>query len=166
MSDEFHPVTPLDLYRVAIETRNLEIGLFWQRSNYFLALNTAIAAGFFTAKVQWHSILLAGAGFGVAFLWFRVNLGGKFWQSRWEQALSNMERALHPGINLFSAPWEQIESDVRQSLERGRHGRVRKAFDKLILRKPSVTFAAILLSLIFQLFWAMAIIITVVSGAA
>jgi hypothetical protein len=33
----------LEAYRTALATRNLEINLFWQRSNYFLVLNTAIA---------------------------------------------------------------------------------------------------------------------------
>src|SRR5207248_3234570 len=37
----------VDAYKIALETRNLEINLFWQRSNYFLVLNTAIAVGFF-----------------------------------------------------------------------------------------------------------------------
>ena len=34
-----------ELYKIAIQTRNLELGFFWQRSNYFLVLNTALATG-------------------------------------------------------------------------------------------------------------------------
>ena len=43
-----------DLYRVALDTRNLESTLFWQRCNYFLVLNSALALGFF-------NLILAGA---------------------------------------------------------------------------------------------------------
>src|SRR4051794_39983352 len=37
-----------DAYQVLLSTRNLEIGLFWQRSNYFLVLNSGLALGFFS----------------------------------------------------------------------------------------------------------------------
>ena len=38
----------LKIYEIAVETRKLEIDLFWKRSNYFLVLSTATAVGFFT----------------------------------------------------------------------------------------------------------------------
>lgn len=47
MSDTEGFAIRMEAYRVAKETRSLEINLFWQRSNYFLVLSTAIAAGFF-----------------------------------------------------------------------------------------------------------------------
>ena len=47
---EKHLIEPKDLYKVLLDTRNLEINLFWQRSNYFLALNTGIALGFFNLR--------------------------------------------------------------------------------------------------------------------
>jgi hypothetical protein len=161
VSNNLQRVTGLDLYKVALETRNLEISLFWQRSNYFLVLNTAIAAGFLATTNHVYSILLAAAGLCIAFLWFRVNLGGKFWQSRWEQALSDMEQMLHTDIRLFSASWEAIEHDVRRSLEGGRHGWLRRLFDKLVLQKPSVTFAMTLVSLVFVVFWSAALVLAV-----
>ncbi|HEY4679149.1 MAG TPA: hypothetical protein VIJ01_18425 [Candidatus Angelobacter sp.] len=43
-----------DAYKVLIDTRNLEINLFWQRSNYFLVLNTGLAIGFFNIKEDWY----------------------------------------------------------------------------------------------------------------
>src|SRR4029079_19741708 len=42
----------LAVYRVALETRKLEIRLFWQRSNYFLVLSTALAIGYFSHARQ------------------------------------------------------------------------------------------------------------------
>lgn len=65
-----------ELYKIAIQTRNLEIGMFWQRSNYFMVLNTAIAIGFFTQKGGSYGFLLAALGAIVSVLWFFVNLGG------------------------------------------------------------------------------------------
>lgn len=57
---EFVPqIEKKDLYKIAIETRNLEIGMLWQRSNYFMALNTAIAIGFFTQKAGPYGIILS-----------------------------------------------------------------------------------------------------------
>ena len=44
------PIELKDLYKTLLDTRNLEISLFWQRSNYFLVLNTGIAFGFFNLK--------------------------------------------------------------------------------------------------------------------
>ncbi len=78
-----------DLYKVALDTRNFEISLFWQRSNYFLALNSALALGFFNLKEQGlYGLVMAIFGIIVSYLWVRVNLGSKFWQSRWERRLS------------------------------------------------------------------------------
>ena len=48
--DDWKQQINLEAYRVAKETRNLEINLFWQRSNYFLVLSGGIAAAFFSAK--------------------------------------------------------------------------------------------------------------------
>ena len=49
MSDSSNQ-TKFDFYKISIEIRNLEIGLFWQRSNYFLVLNTAVAVVSFQLK--------------------------------------------------------------------------------------------------------------------
>jgi hypothetical protein len=80
-----------EIYRTALETRNLEINLFWQRSNYFLVLNTALAVGFLNVKDGEYSLVLAIFGAIVSGLWFQVNLGSKYWQSRWEHRLSVVE---------------------------------------------------------------------------
>lgn len=87
----------IDPYKIATEIRNFEIKLFWQRSNYFLVLSTAIATGTFLVKEHDHQILLAIFGFIVSVLWFRINLGGKYWQGRWEAKLSNIEGSMNHG---------------------------------------------------------------------
>jgi hypothetical protein len=48
-----------DIYKYVLDTRNFEISLFWQRSNYFLVLNSALAVGFFSLKSTKFMYLLA-----------------------------------------------------------------------------------------------------------
>lgn len=160
MSDNSEDPIDLDLeaYRVAKEVRNLEIGLFWQRSNYFLVLNTAIAVGFFSlrnAKYEWP---LAAFGLVIAALWILVNLGGKFWQCRWEHRLRVVEKKLRPDMNLFSASWETIKDDVRQSFEDRKRGILHHAYSRLVLLKPSVSLTMTGLSVAFLGFWALMLI--------
>jgi hypothetical protein len=107
------PIEIKDLYRTLLDTRNLEISLFWQRSNYFLVLNSGIAFGFFNSMKPRFAIIFAVIGFVASVLWFWVCLGSKFWQARWEHRL----------------------------------------FDRLALRRPSVTYAMIRLSIVFVLSW-------------
>src|SRR4051812_47823163 len=92
----------LDAYKTALETRNFEIKLFWQRSNYFLVLNTAIGTGYFALGDDHHyAILLAAFGVLMSWLWLLVNLGSKFWQSRWEQQLEIVEVGLPQFVGFF-----------------------------------------------------------------
>lgn len=139
------------LYQIAIETRNLEINLFWQRSNYFLVLNTAIAVGFFSLKDSVYQGVLSLFGILVSFLWFRVNLGSKYWQSRWEFRAAYLESALSDNINLFAATRTVTDQDVWGSIGRKENPNL---YDRAILSKPSVSKAMTLLSIIFILLWA------------
>ena len=143
-----------DIYKIALDTRNFEISLFWQRSNYFLVLNSALALGFFNLKASEYAIPLALFGCFVSALWFRVNLGSKFWQSRWEQRLSKIERQIAPKLHFFATDKDIIESDVKKSLKHNNHqGCFRKWLDKQVLKKHSVSYNMTLLSLFFCLGW-------------
>jgi len=146
-------ISSMDSYKIALDTRNLEISLFWKRSNYFLVLNTALAIGFFHVGDKWYSILLAILGAVVSILWFLVNLGSKCWQSRWEHRLQVVEEQIEPRLDLFAANAETIQEDVRKSLENGSHKGLQKLLDRLVLRKPSVSYQMIRLSLIFVAAW-------------
>ncbi|MCL2297648.1 MAG: hypothetical protein FWC38_04515 [Proteobacteria bacterium] len=147
----------LEKYRIAHETRNFEIEMFWKRCNYFLVLNTAVATGFFAlsnAQDSWYKIALVVLGIIVSLIWFFVGLGGKFWQCRWEQRLLTIEKEIGGGCGLFSATWEEIKLDVEESLSND--GECKKKLDwidRQIMKKPSVSKQMIYLSLIFLLFW-------------
>jgi len=160
-----------DLYKIAIETRNLEINLFWQRSNYFLVLNTAIAVGFFSLKNEAYALILAVVGAVVAFIRYRTTLGSKFWQSRWEERVSILEKELAKNkgneikIDLFSANWETIRADVKASLENNdKHETLRNFLDRQVLKKPSVSYQMTLLSLLFVVFWLVVFCISMATG--
>lgn len=152
-----------EIYKIALETRNIEIELFWKRSNYFLVLNTAVAAGFFLKAGNDHQLPLGIFGLTIAILWLLVNAGGKFWQSRWERRLHIAEESLNPEIRLFSSGWEEINKDVDESLEFSNHTSIRKLLDKLVLKKPSVSFMMELLSIAFITLWASLIIMELLS---
>ena len=64
---------PIDLeaYRVAKATRDLEINLFWQRSNYFLGWSAGTAAAFFSLKDSTYALPLAIFGLLIALLWIQ-----------------------------------------------------------------------------------------------
>jgi hypothetical protein len=142
-----------ELFKVALDTRNLEISLFWQRSNYFLVLNSALAVGFFSMKEQGYALFLAGLGVMAALLWFFVNLGSKYWQSRWEHELKIREQNLYPDHPLFAANRTQTDAYVSESLHYHNHSILQRLFDRMILSKPSVSFMMTILSVVFLLAW-------------
>ena len=154
MSDSSKP-TKLDYYKIAIETRNIEIGLFWQRSNYFLVLNTAIGIGYFAAQPGWHQSALSVFGAVVSVLWFSVILGSKYWQCRWEYRCHVLEKEFQADVNLFHTCRNVTDDDVIKSLERGVKPRgIKMLRNKLVLMKPSVSSMMTLLSIAFFFLWA------------
>lgn len=150
-----------EAYRVARDARNFEIALFWQRSNYFLVLSTAIAAAFFTLHDAKFALPLTVFGFLVSILWIAVNLGSKFWQSRWEHRLRLTEEHLRSDMNLFSATWKTVQQDVRQSFEFRKRGRIHRVYTRLVLLKPSVSLMMTLLSVVFAGFWVTMLVVTI-----
>lgn len=150
-----------ELFKLAISTRQFEIQMFWQRSNYFMILNTAIAVGFFSLKYESYAPLLAGLGVAVSVLWYFVNLGGKYWQSRWEEAAWRFESDCAPEAKLFAATKDEVHEEVTKSLARGDHKGFHKWLDKKILKKPSVSYQMIFLSFFFVLFWSAVLVVSV-----
>ena len=142
-----------DAYKVLIETRNLEINLFWQRSNYFLVLNTALAVGFFNVKEDAYRWALVVFGFLTSLLWIRVSLGAKYWQAKWEQRLREYEIQFFPSLEFFGASPKRIEEDAEKGLDFFKAQWPKKILYQRALRKPSVSFSMILLAVMFLLGW-------------
>jgi hypothetical protein len=156
-------LSKLDAYKIALETRNLEIGLFWQRSNYFLVLNVALALGFFKVENNiLYSTALSVFGAIISILWLRVNLGSKFWQSRWEERLKIQESILAPNLNFFAAEDQIINDDVKRNIleNKPRKRWFKKAMDEGIMKRHSVSYNMILLSVLFIIGWSVLFYIT------
>lgn len=160
------PVTPKDIFKIVLDTRNLEINLFWQRSNYFLVLNTALAVAFFGLQKTFYAPFVAAVGAVVCYFWFRVALGGKFWQVRWERKLRELEESYSASgvfdarLKLFALDREDVKIQVKEELERGGHKGFARWLDTQILTKPSVSATMITLAVFFALCW-MALLVTV-----
>lgn len=162
---------PKDIFKTVLDTRNLEISMFWQRSNYFLVLNSGLALGFFKLEETWYSWFLSLIGLISSYLWFRVCLGGKFWQSRWEHRLDIIEKKyIADGIipkddefKLFSADKETIKDDVEKSLSKNPHKMLHKIIDRLVVNKPSVSFEMIRLSVLFIIGWGVLFVYSIYS---
>lgn len=157
-----------DRFSLVVSTRSLEIQLFWQRSNYFLVLSTALAFGFFQSKSALYTTPLALLGIAVCWLWYNVNLGSKYWQSRWEEAAWQLEEQMQgkPESKLFSVPQEEVLEIVKKSLGRNRHNALERWFDNRILQKPSVTTYMALLPLLFAATWIILLLVSLYLGAA
>lgn len=153
-STDRHAVEVKDLFRIILDTRNFEIALFWQRSNYFLVLNSGIAFAFFNLSDERYALAFAALGVIASILWFRVCLGGKYWQARWEQRLGDFERQYLPELGAFSASPDRIHKDVQNGLAFHDHGFVKHQIYRLVLSwKPSVSFSMICLAACFVIVW-------------
>jgi hypothetical protein len=148
-----------EVYQIALATRNLEISLFWQRCNYFLLLNSALAYGYVQLRDEFLILPVTVLGLLVCVLWYRVALGSKYWQERWEAKLYQLEvdfqkKGFFPrDVTLFSTPWRDIRTDVKSSLGSANHSLFEQVIDNQILMKPSVTQSMVYLVLIFIAAW-------------
>lgn len=163
----------LELYKMAAQTRAQEIGFYWQRSNYLLVLNTAIAGGLVTLRgtAPPLAVLLSIVGLIVSFLWLLVNIGGKFWQCRWEQCVEEAEKRYAPDAEVFSAGWKRMVEQVETNLTLDEPAadsrwitrvlyRVRILHRKWIIARPSVSEVLTGVSVVFVMFWCGAFIYT------
>jgi len=66
-----------------------------------MALNTTIAIGLFTQNTMIYSTLLSCLEVVVSLLWIFVNLGGKYWQSRWKKRAAIYEKEVSPDANFL-----------------------------------------------------------------
>ncbi|MEX2450285.1 MAG: hypothetical protein WD407_05465 [Rhodospirillales bacterium] len=82
--------------KLSIETRQLEIELFWKRSLFFwgfIASAFVAYAALLDACISQKEILLTIACFGFicSLAWTLVNRGSKYWQENWEQKVDEYE---------------------------------------------------------------------------
>lgn len=135
---------------VALKNREFELSLFWQRSNYFLVLNTALGFAAFSTQDRIIGILLSLFGVAVSWLWYRTNLGSRFWQVFWEAEVERL--ATRHNLRSFELSVSSARDQVRASMD-PKPGFWRRQIDRGVLEKPSVTIHMIYLSLLVLVFW-------------
>lgn len=147
--------------KVALDNRAFEIQLFWQRSNYFLVMMTALGIATFSVKDAVFSPIIALFATACSYFWFRTNLGSKFWQESWEVEVSTLSKELK--IRSFERSLPDVKLQVQKSFSDGqsieRRSFLRRWVDRQTVRKYSVTYNMILLSLISTIIWALVFII-------
>jgi hypothetical protein len=147
--------------KIALDNRAFEIQLFWQRSNYFLVLMTALGIGTFTIKDEMLSPVIALFAVFCSYFWFRVNLGSKFWQESWEVEVMALAREFQ--LRSFERPLPEVKNQVSGSLSRGQGLETRSALrrwvDRQTVKKHSVTYNMILLSLVSTIIWAIVFLV-------
>lgn len=154
-----------DLYKILIDTRNLEINLFWQRSNYFLVLNTGIALGFFNVANEKFRWVFPFFGLIASLLWLAVCLGGKYWQTRWEQTLAEFEKANIGSIDFFAASPNVRNAAVEKGLDLpARSGLQLFLYRRVLKWKPSVSYSMMRLALLFIVGWVIFIVVYLTGG--
>ena len=141
--------------QIALDNRAFEIQLFWQRSNYFLVLMTALGIGTFSVKDPLFSPIIALFATACSYYWFRTTLGAKFWQESWEVEVTELSKEL--GVRSFERPPDEVRAQVERSLASGQASEkrsfVRRWVDRQIVKKYSVTYNMILLSLLSTVVW-------------
>lgn len=80
----------------AIETRKLEVDLYWRRASYFWTLSTVAFTGFFTLQnsvnAPKESLVIVGCiGFLFSIAWLLASRGAKHWQANWEAQVEMLE---------------------------------------------------------------------------
>jgi hypothetical protein len=93
-------------FDVALEIRNLEISLLWQRSLFFWGFISAAFVGYADIVKEKNydpvqAVSVASFGFICSLAWAFVNRGSKYWQESWEDKLK-MEEAKLLGCGLFT----------------------------------------------------------------
>lgn len=135
--------------------RAFEIQLFWQRSNYFMVLMTALGIGVFTITDIRYALMISIFATITSWFWYKTNLGSKFWHESWEVEVVNLAR--EQGIRSFERPTVEVIKQVKNSLEQASNARdrgsVRRWVDRQILKKPSVSHYMIMLSLTSTVLW-------------
>lgn len=88
----------LELYKIAVDTRKLELDLFWKRSGFFWGFLAVTLAGYFAVKDVPHiRLILSHVGVVASFTWWMVNRGSKYWHENWE-AMVRLLEGNEPGL--------------------------------------------------------------------
>lgn len=105
----------------AWEIRNFEIDLYWRRTAYFWAFNTAIAVAYYNAatgagKSMFISSILLILGIVCSIAWFLANIASKHWQENWENHINLLEDSKYGRI--YKTTMSYYEKSIKPSVSR------------------------------------------------
>lgn len=86
-----------DAYKIALDTRNFEIEMYWKRSTYYWTLiGAAFAAYFIVVTIgdefpMFYKIIIGLFGLATSYAWHIASRGSKFWQKNWEKHVDFLE---------------------------------------------------------------------------
>lgn len=83
-------------FDVSVETRNLEIDLFWKRSLFFWGFIASAFVGFAALRNSSPDLAIVIACFGMvcSIAWSLLNRGSKYWQESWETRVEESEKSI------------------------------------------------------------------------
>lgn len=102
----FEKVSTVDLklaLQHALDTRKLEIELYWKRATYFWTFIAFTFGGFFALSTIENSkvpekpellFVISCVGFTFSLGWYLANRGSKFWQENWEKHVDLLENKI------------------------------------------------------------------------
>lgn len=111
-----------EIFKIALNARDFEIKMFWQRCNYFLLLNSAVGAAVGATLASKNISVgiipfLCAIGMFVCLAWIKVGLGAKFWQTHWENIVVKFQADVGlTGDNDIFSP-ANIYKHVNESLK-------------------------------------------------
>lgn len=87
------------VFKLAWETKNFEIDLYWKRAGYFWAFQAIVLAGLFAVassdelefEKPYYLHYTVCLGFITGLGWFLINKGSKVWQRHWEKVIDVLE---------------------------------------------------------------------------
>jgi hypothetical protein len=90
----------LEFFKIAVNARDLELKLFWQRSLFFAGFIAAIFIGYYSIRNDGIAnpdlvkslLLILGVFFSLA--WCLANRGSKYWYESWEDKVNKSEELL------------------------------------------------------------------------
>lgn len=100
-------------YETAVETRKLEIELFWSRSLFFWGFIASAFVAYATLREYGSDVSVVVACFGLvcSIAWSLGNRGGKFWQESWETKVERIEPSV-TGAMFADPESEQTHKNV------------------------------------------------------
>lgn len=81
------------LLKIALDTRDFEIKLYWTRTTYYWAFMTVLFGGYYWTSEHTELLAVLFSFFGILFAagWHWATRGSKYWQENWENHVTVLE---------------------------------------------------------------------------